>query len=280
MENNKRGVPLGSVPFFLLVLVYWPTFLWMKARFLEADSYYSHGFLVPLVFLFLIWTKREDLKKSKIAPLNVGLFLLIPALLLHLIAYRWGINFVSGFSFIIALFGLLLYLFGREVTRHLAFALCFLVFMVPLPQVMIIHISFKMKIFAAQVATSVINLMGIQAVRDGSKVILPNTALTIGDPCSGLRSLISLTALGALYAYLAKLSRFRRIVLFLVSIPLALLANIIRIVLLLIVAFVYGSKVATGKFHDISGILLFVIALTGLIIAGRILSWEKEKVIS
>lgn len=264
----------------LLILIYLPTFVWMKARFLEADSYYSHGFLVPLVFLFLIWTKREDLRKSKIAPLNVGLFLLIPALLLHLIAYRWGINFISGFSFIIALFGLLLYLFGREVTCHLTFALCFLVFMVPLPQVMIIHISFKMKIFAAQVATSVINLMGIQAVRDGSKVILPNTALTIGDPCSGLRSLISLTALGALYAYLAKLTKVRRAVLFLASIPLALLANIIRIVLLLIVAFVYGSEVATGKFHDFSGFLLFVIALIGLIIAGRILSWEKEKVIS
>ncbi|KPK41319.1 MAG: hypothetical protein AMJ78_05760 [Omnitrophica WOR_2 bacterium SM23_29] len=264
----------------LLLLIYWPTFLWMKARFLEADSYYSHGFLVPIVFLFLIWTKREDLKKSKIIPLNAGLFLLIPALLMHLVAYRWGINFVSGFSFIIALFGLLLYLFGWEVTRHLTFALCFLVFMVPLPQVMIIHISFKMKLFAAQAATSIIKLFGIQSVRVGSIVHLPNTALTIGDPCSGLRSLISLTALGALYAYLAKISRIRKIILFLFSIPLALLANIIRIVLLLVVAFVYGSEVATGKFHDFSGFLLFAIALIGLIIVGRILSWEKEKITS
>ncbi len=261
----------------LLVLIYLPTFLWMKARFLEADTYYSHGFLVPLVFLFLIWMKREDLKNSKIAPMNIGLILLVPALFLHLVAYRWGINFISGFSLIIALFGLSLYLFGAEITRRLTFPFCFLVFMAPLPQVMIITISFKMKIFAAQVATSLIKLIGIPSLRVGSIVHLPNTSLTIGDPCSGLRSLISLTALGALYAYLAKISRIRRIVLFLVSIPLALVANIIRIVLLLIVAFVYGSEVATGKFHDISGFLLFIIALTGLIIAGRVLSWEKEK---
>lgn len=261
----------------LLVLIYWPTFVWMKARFLETDSYYSHGFLIPLIFLFLIWNKREGLKRSKIAPLNLGLILLIPSLLLHLIAYRWGINFISGFCLIFALFGLSLYLFGREVTRRLTFPLCFLVFMVPLPQVFIIGISFKMKVYAAQIATSIVNLIGIQAVRAGPVVHLPNTSLTIGDPCSGLRSLISLTALGALYAYLAKISRIRRIILFLVSIPLALVANIIRIVLLLIVAFVYGSEVATGKFHDFSGFLLFIIALTGLIIAGRILSWEKEK---
>lgn len=264
----------------LTLLIYWPTLVWMKERFLEADTYYSHGFLVPPIFLFLIWNKRELFKASKIEPSNAGLLLLVPALLSHLVAYRWGINFISGFSFIFALFGLSLYIFGAQVTRRLTFPLCFLVFMVPLPQVMIIHISFKMKMFAAQAATSIINLLGIPSVRAGSIVHLPNTSLTIGDPCSGLRSLISLTALGALYAYLAKISRVRRMALFLISIPLALVANIIRIVLLLIVAFVYGSEVATGKFHDFSGFLLFALALTGLIIAGRILSWEKEKPIS
>ena len=61
------------------------------------------------------------------------------------------------------------------------------------------------------------------------------------------------------------------------SIPLALLANVIRIVLLLLVAFVYGSEIATGKFHDFSGFLVFVFALSGLIIVGRLLSWKKEK---
>ena len=261
----------------LLLFIYWPTFLWMKARFLEADSYYSHGLLVPLVTLFLIWRKRKDLKSSKIAPLNIGLFLLIPALLMHLIAYRWGTNFISGFSLIVALFGLSLYLYGGDFTRHLTFPILFLVFMVPLPQVMIIGISFKMKIYAAQIATSIVNLIGIQAVRAGPVVHLPNTSLTIGDPCSGLRSLISLTALGALFAYLVEISKIKKIILFLVSIPLALVVNIIRTVLLLIVAFVYGSEAATGLFHDLSGILLFGFAFLGLIIVERILSWKKEK---
>lgn len=265
----------------LLLLIYWPTFIWMNARFTEAGTYYSHGFLVPFVFLYLIWTKRDGLKNSTIRPSKLGLILLIPALPMHLIAYLFEINFISGFSLIITLFGLTLYLYGAGAVRYLAFPMLFLAFMVPLPQVMIIHISFQMKIFAAQIATSIINFMGIEAVRRGGIVYLPNTALTVGDPCSGLSSLISLTALGALYAYLVKMSRIRKIILFILSIPAALIANIFRIVLLLLVGFAYGAQVATGKFvHGFLAFLLYVFAIAGLIIVGRILSWQKEKPIS
>ena len=154
----------------------------------------------------------------------------------------------------------------------------FLIFMVPLPQVMIINISFKMKMMAAQIATSIVNLMGIHAIRDGSIVYLkPDTSLTIGSPCSGLSSLIALAALGALYAYLVKMSRTRKIVLFLLSIPIALAANIFRIVMLLLVGFAYDAKTATGPFvHGFLAFLLYVFAIAGLIILGRILSWGKK----
>ncbi len=150
--------------------------------------------------------------------------------------------------------------------------------MVPLPQVMIINISFKMKMVTAQVATVIINLMGIPAIRDGSMVHLkPETTLAIGNPCSGLSSLIALTALGALYAYIVKMSRTRKIILFLLSIPIALLANIMRIVLLLLVGFAYDARIATGKFvHDFLAFLLYVFAIAGLIIVGRMLSWGRR----
>jgi exosortase A len=276
VANLPLKIKLGIIA-GLLIVSYWPTFIWMNTRFNEADTYYSHGFLVPFVFLYLIWMKRDDLKRTEISPLSTGLILLVPALLVHLIANFLIINFVSGFSLIAALFGLSLYLYGLGISRRLAFAILFLVFMIPLPQAFIISISFHMKIFAAQVATACINLMGIQALREGSIVSLPNTSLTIGDPCSGLRSLISLTALGALYAYLIKTSKVKKTALFLLSIPIALFVNIVRIIMLLLVAFVYGSEVATGKFHDFSGFLLFGFAFAGLFIAGRMLSWQSEK---
>jgi exosortase len=263
----------------LLIAVYWPAFLWMIARFNEADTYYSHGYLVPLVFAYLIWLKRDELKKTAIKPLGIGLALFLPALLVHLVAYFFEINFVSGFSLIPALFGLSLYLYGAGVTRKAAFAILFLVFMIPLPQVFIISVSFKMKMMAAQAATAIVNLIGVPAVRDGSIVHLrPDTFLTIGSPCSGLSSLIALTALGALYAYLIKVSTAKKITIFILSIPIALGANILRIVLLLLVAFAYDAKAASpGTFaHDTLGFLVYVFAIAGLIIAGRMLSWAKK----
>lgn len=272
MHSQRMRLVLLITIGVLLLVVYWPTFLWMKARFLGGESYYSHGFLVPFVFLFLVWRQRDALKSTPIAPQKMGLVLLVLSLLVHLIALRWQIKFVSGFSLITAIAGLSLYLFGKGVTRKILFPLCFLVFMVPLPRVLIIHISFKMKIFAAQIATGVINLIGLQAARAGSIVNLPNTSVTVGNPCSGLRSLISLTALGAVYAYLAKVPLSKKLTLFSASIPLALISNIIRIILVLLVAYVYGAEVATGKFHDFSGFLVFIIALAGLMLIGRLLS--------
>jgi exosortase len=263
----------------LLAAVYWPTFIWMIARFEEADTYYSHGYLVPFVFAYLLWIKRGEFKKCDIRPLSIGLVLLLPALLVHLTAYFFEINFISGFSIILALFGLCLYLYGTGVTKKAAFAIIFLVFMIPLPQVFIINMSFNMKMMAANAATYMIKLMGVPAVREGSIVYLkPGTFLTVGDPCSGLRSLIALTALGALYAYLVKVSVTRKILLFLLSIPIALGANILRIILLLLVAYAYNAQVATGKFvHDFLAFLLYVFAIIGLIFAGRMLSWAKKR---
>lgn len=272
---SKYGLIIIAI---LLALVYWPTFVWMNARFTEAETYYSHGFLIPFIFAYLIWMKKSELQRCVIKPAGMALLIFVPALLIHLFAYFFEINFVSGFTLIAVLFGLAIYLYGSDVTKKVAFPIIFLVFMVPLPQVMIISVSFKMKMMAAQVATTIINLMGIHAIRDGSIVYLkPETSLTIGSPCSGLSSLIALTALGALYAYLVKMSRIRKVILFALSIPIALAANILRIVLLLLVGFAYDTKVATGPFvHGFLAFLLYIFAIAGLLIAGRMLSWGRK----
>ncbi len=260
----------------LVAFIFWPTFQWMKIRYTAADTYYSHGFLVPLVALFLIYRRKKELQSIPSSSNTAGIFLIGFGLLIHLVALRWGLNFVCGFSLIVVLFGLFLALWGNEVTKKNAFPLLFLAFMVPLPKVLIITISFKLKIIAAQFATGIINIFGIPALRMGSVVQLPNTALTVGDPCSGLRSLISLLALGALYAYLVDLTRVKKVILFLSAIPIAIAANVIRIVLLLLVAYVYGAEVATGKFHDFSGMIVFGVALVGLMLVGKILSWSRK----
>lgn len=256
----------------LLIAIYVPAFISLGGRFLATETYYSHGFLVPLVSAYLIWRKRKRLKELLPAPsCKSGLMLLIAGLLLHFISTALKINFGSYISLPIVMGGLVLYLFGKQIARELVFPISFLIFMLPLPRVIIIAVSFKMKMLAAQISSGAVNMMGISAIRDGSTIYLPNGSLLVGEPCSGLRSLISLLALGAVFTQFISGSRVKKNVLFLSAIPIALMSNVLRIILLLLTTFIYGEKVALGFFHDFSGMLVFVFAFIGLAIIMRLL---------
>lgn len=260
----------------LVILVYLPTFLWMKYKFLENESNYSHGFLVPVISLFLIWKMKDELKEIPVSSSPKGLILFCVGLLIHLVSRCFLIDFVSGFSLIPVIFGLSLYLLGKNITQKLIFSICFLVFMVPLPDVLTLFLTFHMKMFATYWATITINLIGIPAVMEGAKINLPNDFLEIGAPCSGIRSLITLLALGSLYAYLSSISYTRKIILFLLTIPIALLSNLVRIVFLALITYVYGQKAALDEpGHTIAGLLVYIVALAGLGAVGKILTWHK-----
>ena len=263
----------------LTIAVYTPAFIGLGQKFLAADSYYSHGFLVPLVSAYLIWRKRKRIESllSAASSSGTGLILLVTGLSLHFISTALKINFASYLSLPIVLGATALYLFGKRITRELLFPLAFLIFMLPLPSVLIIAISFKMKLLAAQLACWAVNMIGIQVTRDGSTVYLPHASLVVGDPCSGLRSLISLLALGAVFTQFIRGSALRKSAFFLSAIPVAIISNVLRIILLILVTYVYGEKAALGFFHDFTGMLVFVFAFIGLIIAARLLRCQIVK---
>jgi len=250
----------------LTIIAYIPTFIWMVDRWTETDTYYSHGFLVPLIAGFIIWQKREELKKIRIKPSNLGWAFFIPGILIHAVSALWRVYFTSGFSLILVIVGIVLLALGKDFLRHLMFSILFLLFMIPLPLIAIANLSFKLKIFAAQISTIIINKIGIPAIRDGSVIKTAHSYLVVEDPCSGIRSLIALIALGALISYFSKVSKPKKAVLFLSSIPIAVSSNIIRIVSLSLVSEMYGAKLATGLFHTIMGVLVFVFAFAGLLL--------------
>ncbi len=255
----------------LTLLAYIPTFIWMFDRWNAKDSYYSHGLLVPLVSVFVVWLKRERLSKISLKPTNFGWVFFTLGILMHAVSALLRVYFSSAFSLLFVIVGLVLLFLGTKFLRELAFPIIFLIFMIPLPLVVIANVSFKLKIFAAQVSTVIINKMGIPAIRDGSIIKTANSYLIVEDPCSGIRSLISLIALGALMAYFSNISRIKRGILFLSSIPIAIATNIIRIVALSLVSEMYGAKLATGAFHTAMGVLVFVFAFAGLALVNKML---------
>lgn len=260
----------------LLALTYYPTFIWMEQRWTAADSYYSHGFLIPFVVAYLIFHRRNEFKSIALTSQPSGIGLLIIGILIHLISRWLQVGFISGFSLLLAILGISLYLWGKGLTRLLLFPIAFTFFMIPLPLVVISNLSLKLKIFAAEVSVGLVKKLGFMAVTRGSTIVLAHSTLTVGDPCSGLRSLISLLALGAIFAYFIKTTRRRKIIIFLCSIPIALLANIFRISSMCLVAEIYGEEIALGVYHNISGILLFILAFILLFLVGRLLGGSKE----
>lgn len=254
-----------------IIVAYIPSFKWMYARWTAVDTYYSHGFLVPIISLVIVWLKRKELGKLTIKPSNSGWVFFIPAVLVHALCVRFMISFASAFSLIAVLTGLVILFLGKDFLRKLLFPIFFLVFMIPLPSLLIANISFRLKIFAAQVSTFIINKLGVPAIREGSVIKTIHSYLMVEDPCSGIRSLVALIALGALMAYFSELPRVKKAVLFLSSVPIAISTNIIRIVSLSLVSEIYGEKFALGLFHDIMGILVFVFAFVGLVLVGKLL---------
>jgi len=255
----------------VVLVIYVPVFIWMVDRWTAPGTYYSHGFLVPFISAFLVWHKRKELIKLKYAPSRSGWWFFLGGICVYLISALWQVYFSAGFALLAIIFGLILLLLGKEFFRPLFFPVAFLGFMVPAPMVAIANMSFRLKIFASQVSVFIVNMMGIKAVRDGSTIHTAHSYLLVEDPCSGIRSLIALIALGTLMAYLSNLSRTRKIILFLSSIPIAIFSNVIRIVVLTLVSETYGAKIATGKFHDSMGIVVFVIAFLSLALVKKVL---------
>lgn len=255
----------------ILLFTYTPTLIWMWDRWFTRDSYYSHGILIPFITAYLIWQNRSQLMQMKPEKSEIGMKLIILGLFVHLISSLFRVYFSSGFSLVIVIIGLILYFYGEKILKDISFPIVFLFFMVPLPLVVIINISFKMKLFAAQIAAVVLNSMNILAVREGSLIRMANAQVVVDDVCSGLRSLMSLTALGSIFAYWMKGPMWKRLLLFLSTVPIAVITNVCRIILLASVSEIWGSKYATGFIHDLSGFIVFALAFILLYSVSRLM---------
>lgn len=267
VKKNAQLVVVAAAFF----LTYFPTLLWMWDRWFSRDSYYSHGILVPFVTGYLIWQKREEL--MKIAPQSSpwGFVLIVAGLMIHVLSSILRIYFSSGFSMLVVIVGVILHFFGKDILRKIFFPVAFLFFMMPLPLVVIVNISFKMKIFAAKIAAYLLNEMGLRAIREGSIIKMPHTHVIVEDVCSGLRSLISLAALGSIFAYWLNGPIYKRMFLFLMTIPIAIVTNVCRVVFLASVSEIWGSQYAEGFVHDASGFMVFGLAFILLYAVGKLI---------
>lgn len=242
------------------------------------DPNYSHGFLIPLVTGYLVWERREDLRRLEVKPCNWGILVLLFGILTLFIGTIGAELFTTRCSLIMVTAGLIIFMLGVGYFKLLFFPLAFLVFMIPLPYLIYDSVAFPLKLFAARVATFFLQLIEVPILREGNLITLPNTTLEVADACSGIRSLMSLIVLGIVYAYFIHRAFWKRVVLVAASVPVAICANASRLVITGILAHYGNPDLAQGFFHTFSGWVLFVIAFLMLFGIGMVLgSVSREK---
>jgi exosortase len=250
--------------------------LWMTERWQDSISYggdYSHGWLIPLVTGYILWLKRHELAAAPKSVSHVGLALVVTALLFHWLGAKGQQTRFSLLGLVILIWAIPFYLYGWRVAKLLVFPCSYLIFCIPLN--FLDSLTFPLRIFATVISTALLNGLGIAAERSGSAIYSQAAggfSFDVADPCSGIKSLLALTALTAVYAYFTQRTWWKKWLLFLSSIPLAIIGNIARITTVAIVAEAFGEKLALGLYHDYSGYVVFSVAIALMIALGSLLN--------
>lgn len=259
----------------LLALLFYPAFIWLGRSWLN-NPYYAHGFLVPLIAGLLAWRQwRFVAAEPRQGGAWIGLLITGAGLGLVVWAMRWQNYFVVALGLVALLIGILYYLEGWPRLRHWLFPLLFLAFMVPLP--FIDQASPWLESFTAQSAAALARLVGISAIQQGGEITLPNTAVTVGAPCSGLRSLVTMITVGVAWIYVIEGRKAAKALMLLAVVPLVALSNVLRVSILLVVAQVFGEEAALSYYHDWSSPVLFLIALGLLLALGKALGCSRVR---
>ena len=187
-----------------------------------------------------------------------GLILIIAGLGLFLAGTAAAEYFTARLSFIMILFGLVWYLFGGRMARGTWFAFFFLCFMIPVPYVVYYTVTFPMQVTATKITVSTLNLIGMAVVQQGNIIhIAGGYSFEVAEACSGMRSLVALLALGAIYAYWSQKRVISQLILFAATVPIAVLANVIRVLVTTLLASTVTLEVTQEPLHTIMGLSVF-----------------------
>jgi exosortase len=234
-------------------------------------DYYSHGFLVPLVSLWIAHTRRKRLPEP--AAHTGGFVLLLAALGSYAVGLLLQDATLVGLGAVGAIAGLVGFRLGGEGVRMLAFPLGFLLFMVPIPPTLLNPVIVGLQFAVSAAAVWLLDVGGTEVLRQGNVIELGGgESLFVAEACSGITSIVTLLPLGCMLAYFTEKGLFRRLCIVAAVIPIAMLGNLVRVVATVAAADAWGVERATsGSLHESAGVLTFVLACVLLVGFGSVI---------
>lgn len=261
---ERRQVFLLVVSVVLFVVFFLPSITFLIDRWSSSEEF-SHGFLVPLVSLFLLWRKWEVMRKTPLQTCPWGLVVLATGLLMQ-VASEWAsVAFLKTLAVPVAIGGLAWYLTGTRMMRVALFPYLFLYFAVPWPDFAIEVLSVPLQHFSAAASAVFLGLIGVPIERDGVHMWTPRFDVEVAIPCSGIRSMVAILGIAALVGYLTQGRLWAKGLVFLSGIPITMLANVLRIAAIVMMGHYINPQFALTFFHDYSSPFLFFISALSLL---------------
>jgi exosortase len=249
----------------LFVGSHWPTFARMADRWTN-DPQYSHGYVVPLFAIVVLWSRRDMIKRLVWEPAWGGLIWLVVGLFLRIIAIDSDIEPLDALSVLPTAFGLVFLVGGKGVLRWAWPALAFLAFMMPLPFSVEVALAQPLRKLATDMSTYALQTLGCPAMAEGNVILLDDVPLGVAEACSGLGMLMTFFALATALAMAVNAPLRDRIVLIASAAPIAICANVIRITATGVAYHLAGKESAVAKmiYHDLAGWFMMPLALVML----------------
>jgi len=248
----------------LLFCIYSSALHWLLIRDWARDGY-SYAYLVPFVVLYLIWTKKDVLEALPSFSSWKGMILLVPGIILFWLGELGGEFYTVYISLWLVLVSLFWLHNGWQKLRSIGFSFFFMLTMFPIPNFINTKLTLKLRLISSELGVAMIQACGLPAYREGNVIDLSFTQLQVVDACSGLNSLISLFVLALLMTYFFKAHFWKRAVLLLSTVPLAIITNSMRIAMTALLYKFWGAEVAQGFFHTFSGLLIFMVCMPFLL---------------
>lgn len=258
-----------------LIFAFFGMLRYMWTQWFEETGYYQHGIFAPILAGYMIYRRKEDLKKIPIKPSAMGLVLVVVALVFAWRSHQVSSQFLGEVGFMLFLFGGSMYIFGSKMTRAAFMPLILLGFMLPLPEMIFTQLTNSGQVYSTKVAVKMLDVLGYHPMlQDNSVVTMDNYTLAIGVPCSGFKLTMALLMFAIFFSSIARFNWWRIGVMFLVLIPVAIIVNSWRIAMIGICGETFGET-AGRLFHDYGSYLELVLAYGALFVLARWLGWKE-----
>lgn len=275
-QKNIINYILILILFVAFIFCFFPVLKSLINFWMHSDEY-SHGFFIIPLCCYIVWLKKDALAQVPVKSSLMGFVIIIFSLLLYVLSHHAEVMTLRSFSMVLLVAGVIVYFYGFLMFKKLIFPLFLLLFMIPVPAQIYSKLTIPLQLFVSEISVSLSSIFQIPIYRDGNLIYLPDQTFQVVQACSGLRSMIALLTLCVVFGYFTLGSNFFRTILFITGVPVAILVNIIRVLIMILFFYYFNIDLTSDSVHTVFGLVIFGLALVLIYYMRGFLSiWDRS----